>query len=137
MNALKLGSAAALLAGLAACQTPVQDPLSTVTTAGNYQVLANCFALSQPGATVVSSVARTGFRTVTVTTQSPSRTAASTLIDARNVGLATAYSTAFTEVIGNNTMVAGAAIGPNTVPFFWRNVVIPQLRTCTGNPLLS
>lgn len=138
MKALKATAAGGLAALLAACQTqrPV-DPLSTVLVAGNYQVLANCFATSQPGAVAASTVDRTGFRSVTVTTPAPSRAATETLIETGNADLAVAYSTAFQEAIGNNTKVSGTSLGPAVVPFYWRDVVIRQLRTCTGNPTLS
>ena len=140
MKALKAiaGAGAGLgLAGLlAACQTAAVDPGATIAVEGNYAMLAECYAASQPGAISAASVARTGFRTVTVTTSSPSR-AAAPLAQAGDAGLATGYRVSFTEAVNYTTQVSGAKLGPAVSAFFWRDVVIRELRTCTGNPTLS
>lgn len=126
----------ALAASLAACQTAAVDPAATITVEGSYAMLAGCYAASRPGSISTPSVARTGFRTVTVTTSAPSRAGAA-LTNADESGLASSYSVAFTEAVNYTTLVTGSQTGPATVPFFWRDVVIRELRTCTGNPTLS
>lgn len=136
MRALKAVTGVGLAGLLAACQTATVDPGSTIAVDGSYAVLAECYAASQPGAVSSASVARTGFRTITVTTSSPSR-AGALLANSSDAGLATGYNVAFTEAVNYRTVVTGSKLGPAVVPFFWRDVVIRQLRTCTGNPTLS
>jgi hypothetical protein len=131
------GLGGALLGG---CQTATVDPGASILVDGDYALLAECYARTQPNSVSDASVARkstqAGFRTVTVTSSAPSRAAAE-LVDVQDSGLATSYSVAFTEQSGYKTKVTGAKIGPGVVPFFWQDVVLPQLRNCTGNPTLG
>lgn len=136
MRALRTVAGLGLAGLLAACQTATVDPGASITVDGSYAALAECYAASQPGAVSTTNVGRNGFRTVTVTTSSPSR-AGAVLTDASDAGLATGYNVAFTEGVNYKTTVTGSKVGPAVVPFFWRDVVIRKLRDCTGNPTLS
>lgn len=135
---------AALLAvtALAACQTgDSADPNSTLTTQGNFQELASCYAQSQ-GSVAGRPVGSEGSRAVTVTSIKASPSAAGALSRSssksseeavESVGAAS-YRVTFRELPDNSTRVSGSSTGAATQPFVWFDTVVPALRKCTNNP---
>ena len=136
---------AALLAvaALAACQTSDgADSNSTLTTEGNFQELAACYAQSQTTVATRPVAAASGARSVSVTSTEASSSASSALSRSssksteeavESAGVAS-YRVTFRELPDNRTQVSGTSVGAATQPFTWFETVVPALRICTNNP---